>query len=483
MKRLLAVILILGAFVAAQAQYTLTSMSGGSASGSGTSGIETSGNTITAYGAGQGCQASGTFTFTWQWNGAGPAPQYVILTVTPSASWAGSPNGGSCDDDLGDPASPASGSGHPITGQTSSGTHYFIEAGGATVTYDLDPQANSSGGSAWVSLQVTLTPVIVSVAGGLFPNTNGDECMVGQWQQASISAGGFQFVQGSVNWTVSGGTPEASVYWGVNGGPPANSKPTAHWYNPITSVQLDSPSPAWFQPAPLPAPETCTGYATVVNPANGEALGVVSGTYSMAVQGVQSYALEAVPTTGESYLDGSPTYPTAIDTELPDGDPGINFTFSESDQLPFILKEGTSDDFIVQLCEVNFSQTLLLSPFSNSVSNSNFGLDTSYPYNNDGTTSDSPDVGLYGPPNPTTSVSVNDQFVLFNVITPPANGLGASVDTAVIGQDWSWMTSDQWGGLGGTWGTPTFPSVEAGAYTGLYPYNQFTWNYVFTGRS
>ncbi|MDR3692750.1 MAG: hypothetical protein P4L46_25440 [Fimbriimonas sp.] len=232
MKSLLSVLIFVCMATCAHAQYILSSMSGGSASvAMGYSNVSNTGpNTRTAVGAGSVCHASGAFTFTWTWVGPEPAPLNAIVTYTPSGSWAGAANGGSCTDGMGDPANPPSG--NPLTGQGSSATHYAVKPGGDTVTLTCNPTASSIGGTAVASLTASICPVTITLGGTIQDSGGHDECMIGKGITGTLNA---QYLISDYSWTIGGNIFKSYVATQAQGKlyliqPSDLVVPQPHWY-------------------------------------------------------------------------------------------------------------------------------------------------------------------------------------------------------------------------------------------------------------
>lgn len=106
----------------------------------------------------------------------------------------------------------------PYVNGTSAGSRNIVRAtDGDTLEYQISPEAYVNVGACSVSVSVTVTDILVSV-GGTRPIEDSDEveCLIGQHQTATISAGSFTINDWS--WSVSGGKPFRAVIWGDENG-------------------------------------------------------------------------------------------------------------------------------------------------------------------------------------------------------------------------------------------------------------------------
>jgi hypothetical protein len=183
----------------------------------------------------------------------------------------------------------------------------------------------------------------------------------------------------------------------------------------------------------------------------------------------------AAASIGVTNLVGPSNAPTAIQSESPDGNPGIEFSYDAELSSDFFFREGAPAVNLVQLCCINYNHYRYLLPGNFGITNTDLGLDNSYPY---GITSDSPSVELYTGAYYSTSIDIKDFFKTFCVMTPPPNSFGQE-DVPIAGLNWSWVTMDEENGIGGNWPSPSGPGIVASSGTGVYPSDQFTWAYCF----
>lgn len=176
-------------------------------------------NSTQGYGSGGGeggsVTCSGTITTVFQWQSSGPSdtpPQNVIVKETCSASWGGygiQLPAGACNNGLGDadvdmgPMPNAPGPPMVSTSHISTGTHYRVVQGQATLTFTCTPSANSADQvyaycNVWYS--VAPTAVIVNLQG--VTDNGSRNILIGQGITANLDTGAYH--QTTWTWTISG---------------------------------------------------------------------------------------------------------------------------------------------------------------------------------------------------------------------------------------------------------------------------------------
>lgn len=188
---------------------------------------------------------------------------------------------------------------------------------------------------------------------------------------------------------------------------------------------------------------------------------------------------------------------------------GMTFTFYVQTPSPFDRDEGVGSFELVQLLDFNNSADLQPAGQTPLVSMSGFELDNTYPYSvtyqafsstqtpSNESTNDSPSQTATAPQNnQLASITINDQFEMFLVYTPPV-ALTLSQDVPLLENPWIWFCQDTcnngvWASPAGTtstlpppWPQPQPPSTTLGpnplAGSQVNPgYSDFYWSSTFT---
>ncbi len=198
-------------------------------------GFSTSGSTRSSSCGGVPSGCDGPINYSWIWNYNNPnMPQYVILTVTSSASWSG--NGGTANDGQSDqehdggPPPPA-----PPTVGSASGTHYYLKPVplNGVVDYTINPSAFCGSGGCGVSVTASITPLVINL-GGITNFSNAQNILVGQTCSGSVS-----------------GIPSSATTSGWSWGVPGNyfkswsGSLTASTLNTTVPLNIQYPSWTW----------------------------------------------------------------------------------------------------------------------------------------------------------------------------------------------------------------------------------------------
>ncbi len=388
----------------------------------------------------------------------------MIVTVYSQAGY-NSP-WGSCDDGYHDavqyfgpppPAPPNSGS--------SSGTHYIVyHAPGNGFYLQLTPNASSGPGNSYASVSMTLTDVVVSTAGGLYPGLgeNKDECLPGQYNQSSIYAGGFVTASSNPSWTLSGPGlgPMASPDWG--GSPPplpsvqTYVSPPRHTWITLPSQYGQTTAPYfWTQGGQAIA--TCN--ATAYDP-SGNSIGAITGHYKLTVKG---FDFRSTASYGHSsYLVDGAGNVDAVNS----GSPGMSYWCYALTPIEFErptqgwAAEGAAYFAAVQLIDsvIGISGSIAGAPASFSWNSQGFALDNQFPYDYalqallfapvhfpSGTAqaTDSPSVELEPPFTISSSYSISDQFEMFLAyVGPTVSGMPNAEYIPLQMLSWQWINAD-----------------------------------------
>jgi len=419
-----------------------------------------------AGGAGWSGICDGQGTWRWNWGATTTPPHNVIIKVTSSAWYSVSrvDGSGDCDDGYHDAKVPAN---TPKTkGETSNGVHYIIwNDPGSTFFLQLTPTAHSYDGPCSVTVSMDVTDVKLDVAGGIHSGYTDDSCMVGQYNQGTLSAGPYLSPPSGVIqslWTFSSseGTPlQQDPNWG---GPKPQigtiSYPEQHHWNPMPdSTTITGLTTKWF--AVNPTNEQITAQSMAYD-SGGHTIGPVSGKYYMTAVGPTGVNISGTPGTAISR-------PTDLASGLdPENAPGMTFSYGAA--TPVAYKRGLADYGMVMMAQiVDFTST---SP-GNTTSSNGPALDNTFPYKSSGTA-----YGIGGVPDvdtphythvPVGTVNVSYKFKSFLTYYPPENGLGSEY-VPLDSYYWKWITSDSY---------PFGHSVASPVPDGKadYPYAYFQW--------
>ncbi|MDR3688430.1 MAG: hypothetical protein P4L46_03555 [Fimbriimonas sp.] len=389
------------------------------------------------------CSCTGQTTWKWQWMGPGAPPVNAIIQVKAVANCTCSSGSFTCDNGYEDNVS------GPAPYYTSAGFHYIVYNNpGQSFYLQLTPVATCTGPGCAVSTTMTPTPVMLSVSGGINPYGSNsqigstDECLVGQYNVATISAGSYlgnpaggQGLGASWQVSLSGsglGSPTLaqSVNWGGQAPTLGTvSHPPVHTWTALPgSFQTSGLSAAWF--ATGGGAEQIQATAQAYDP-NGNALGTVSATYTM--QAVQTYGTMSLTpgqaTSGLLYLN-SGNAETA---------PGMTIEYAITTPSAFVTREGQGHQMLGQL--TNFYECAVITLVPVWMSSGGWSLDNSFQYEQcdltgTGITTDSDTPNL--PDAAATLVTIGDYFKDFAVYYPPNNGVGCEF-VPVYGQAWQWV--------------------------------------------
>jgi hypothetical protein len=383
-----------------------------------------------AGGAGWSGNCSGQGTWRWDWGGQTDPPLNVIVTVQSSAQWsaAKSDGSGSCDNGYADPVVPV---GTPKTiGGICSGTHYVIwNNPGQTFYLQLTPTASSYDGPCAVSTSMSVTDVLLIASGCIYDTFSNHTCMIGQYNDGTISAGSFLDPSKGSAWQLSttGTDPlQLPPYW--NGPEPAigsAASPTNHeWSSATGEVDSDDDSVKWF--AVNPGTETINASATAY--AAGMPIGTVRAQTQILAYGTINSVFRLTPGTASD-----------TGTSLVSGDPGMSMDYSTQVPTEFINGSGSGYLMMGQLTDFDQSSGVI-----HNTSNG-WALDNTFQYNNcsagagyliGGADSDTPNQPhVWG-----VSASANDQYNSMLVYYPPDNGVGSEY-VPIVGRSWSWIAS------------------------------------------
>lgn len=416
------------------------------------------------------CHGSITVTFTWNNEGDSSElpPTTAILKQVGMASWSG--DSGSCSDGLGDGQVLGDYSG------TSSGTHYeIVGSPGLTFTRTITPDANSTaavggpspevGAYSGVSYQGTLTPVVLNISGVTKANSM-KNALIGQHLTATLTASGYTLKTGTFVYSATG-----SYYKSVNWNPDALHH---HTYNSLVATDYTQDSFSLF--FWKDGVQTFTGSADLW--INGAFFARVSATKDVKVYKPDVYYDRTVVTANSSLWQGlNPTY---LITGQWSGLHTVSTSavrFEGSVSTPAIFRTpGVGTWGFTQTVNSSRKKTLNGNVVKWILSNG-FVLDSLYPYGfevsrdpNDNwepadggppnaSTSDSPSTALEG-----DTVTVHDQFRMFQDYLPPDSGLG-SEHVATTRRDWNWDATATL--ANNVWSLNAGPHVTAGGSVDL----------------
>lgn len=353
----------------------------------------------------------------------------------------------------------------PFTSSNSSGTHYSVHSGGATVTITCAPSALSSGGAASgsVAYSASLTPVVINLAGTTKAN-GADNILMGQLITTSLSAGGFQL--GDHHWTMGNVDYFHHAEWG-----PGQSY--HYMFGPPSPAWWGSPSLSYYYDADGQELITCTAHVYI----NGIDIGSVS-----AEKGFEVWA-------PYYYFEWTHTYPSYYLPDATSADSiesgGIHFYGAVG--TPYLFTQLRYGNWVfLQLCNLDREQSFPYSPFSNTTTTDGFQLDNGWPYAGpwpaDSTdihrttqqTSDAPSYGfLWG----ADYFRVEDGYWMFEAYDPPGHpGVGYATEWVPLHYvDWAWTGSAT--RSGSTWATPSGGTFVNG--NEAFPSWRFQWDEIY----
>ncbi len=197
-------------------------------------------------GTGQTASCSGTITATFTWVGPDPAPAKAVVTQTcSSGAWAYTGSASSADG-LGDSPVVQTTSIPPYVSSNSSGTHYSLVNGGASVSVQCSPSCSGSGSvaSAGVGYSATCQPLSVSLTGPV-RYEGALHVAVGQSVRASVSspvaASGDEY-----SWAAPGENPFANYQVSTSGGvftpfalPPTTSSSMSFYFGKAGTATVE----------------------------------------------------------------------------------------------------------------------------------------------------------------------------------------------------------------------------------------------------
>lgn len=459
-----------------------------------------------SYGGGAGGNISascqGPTIWTWKWAGIGPPPDCVIVTINCSAGY-NSVSGGTCDDGYGDQVNllrvppPA----NSVYGATTSGTHYVIYNNpGLQFSLQLSPSSSVNSGSCSVGVSMLPTDVVVSMNGGLYPQSAQDECLPGQYLNASISAGAFITSMSKPIWNISGPTalPQAPPNWGgsspvINSQTQSSYPPVHQWMGYLKQFTATQ-TPSFFWPVPGNSTAQCT--ATAYAP-GGIAIGQITGHHDISVKEVQHDLYAWFGTTCMPFYIGmggvvsnNPLYVSA-------SGPGMGLaiyavTPPEFNYPPPYLSEGMGQVMPVQLVNINSSEGGYLEALSWLVMSQNsngIALDNVFPYGSPVVAythpplrwptssplwSDSPTVGLMPPFTIPEWIQINFQFQMFSVFQgPQVSGVPQPEFIPIQVMDWNWQPSSA-----SPWTGTLSPPTPIGRFD--WPTTNFQWQSLYS---
>jgi len=297
---------------------------------------------------------------------------------------------------------------------------------------------------------MTPTPVTLNVSGGINPNGANptidggkDECLVGQYINATITAGKYLQQSGpliSAVWAVSlsgGGTSiplVQSVNWGGTApSVPNYTQPTSHTWNALPGgFTTPGLSASWF--STTGGGETIIASAMAKDP-NGNAIGMVTAQYN--IDSKQVYGTMLLTSGPANYTL------TGLYTGSSNGAVGMTMTYGIDTPSDFAVAEGRGYQMMGQL--TNFWE--IEAPFT--ISSGGWALDNTFQYSicepisklTSGAVNPSVDVDSPSLPYPyavPAYVAVQDYFKSFTVFYPPDNKVGGEY-VPVNGEQWSWI--------------------------------------------
>lgn len=354
---------------------------------------------------------------------------------------------------------------------TSSGTHYYLLPNpGPNFSVWVQPSSNATNGSASVSTAVYISDCKIGILGSYAGAT--EECLTGQYQQATFYAGGYSI--GTRSWTMTGGQVYRSVAWG--GGTPPSSR---HWVG-LSSADYSASTLTYLPAEPGDLSITCS--APVKDP-NGNLIGVATDQrLELTIAPVFTMAL----TPGKTFLLGPIAGPSSIKAGDDGANLGMEFTYSMSTPEPFRSGSGEGRYAFAQKCSIDRSQNRYLIPWSYTMNSNGYGLDTSFPYSTAQSTrtppinradSDNPYWELFTGQYYTTLVAIHDQFETILIFDPPGPPLTLLHDWVPVHlYRWTWYTSASQTGYGGDWNPPD--GDPAVSFDVDWPCDDFQWDQV-----